>query len=125
LTRYRYRTTGVHVLQHLLFQLTHILPQVSNQIAQLGVFAFQNFHLILQLGDAFEFALATLAGRDTVALTLPFEFDALLGLHVDGAQGLGRLGHRLGFILDGNGEVFCNNRNKKKVINMCSDMFVA
>lgn len=79
-------TAAVHMAQHLLLQLGHLIPEQVGRRRQVAVLVLQCFHLVLQPGDSLQFASPTLGSRDPVPEPLPLGFNALLGVHVDGGQ---------------------------------------
>lgn len=94
--------TALYVLHHLFLQQTNVLLQLHHHRAQLRVFSFQQFHLVLQLGDPFQLSPAALGGGYPVPLSLALELYLLLALHVDGGERRGGTdaGNRLGFVFD-------------------------
>jgi len=86
------------VLHDLLLELADVLLEPVEHRAELRVLALETLDLVLEAGDALEFAAAALGGGDAVALTLALQLDALLALHVDGRHG--RRVARVGLLLD-------------------------
>jgi len=76
-------TASVHVVHDLLLKPAHVLLELVDDAAQLGVLALEQLDLVLEPGDAFELAPSALGGGHAVPLPLPLQFDLLLVLHVD------------------------------------------
>lgn len=91
---------GACVRHNLNFEQPDVLLQLVHHRSQIRVFRLEVFHLILQLGDAFQLARSTFGSGETIALSFPLEFHAFLVFHVDGRDRRGRvqIGDRLGFL---------------------------
>ncbi|KAF4522828.1 hypothetical protein B566_EDAN008090 [Ephemera danica] len=74
------------MVHDLLLKLTHLLLESVDDAAKFGVLTLQDLHLVLKPRDALQLSAPTFGGCHTVALSLSFQFDSFLALHVDGGH---------------------------------------
>lgn len=110
-------TTTADVLDDLLLELHHLLPETGRRGQQVPVLSLQVFDTVFQAGYPLQLSRAALSSGYPVPSTLPLQLDPLLRFHVDGGEGRrgAETGHSLRLFLE-LGQANVHHRGGRKLL---------